>query len=240
MATLLVVDDNSFIRMKCSKILTDNNYHVIEAATGTQAVERYKDEKPDGVLLDLLMPEMDGLEALKELMNIDPDAKVMVVSAIGKPDVVLEALKSGAKDYIVKPFDEARILTAVDKLLGIKNLHRTEGDLVPIRIEIPWETLYLEAADKFIDRFNQKVSPEDYFYERKVYPLAYRDQGAIVLFETEDGPKEYFIIDLKNTQCDKLGRISSSKTEYLEDIKAVQERINKDHKNYLEMREKGD
>ncbi len=118
MAKLLVVDDAAFMRMKCAKLLTENGYEVVEAETGTQAVEKYQANKPDGVLLDITMPDMDGLTALKELKKIDPDARVAMVTAMGQQSIVMEALKSGARDFVVKPFDGARVLAAVEKLLA--------------------------------------------------------------------------------------------------------------------------
>ena len=118
MAKIMVVDDASFIRMKCSKMLTSNGYEVIEASTGAEAVENYKTSRPDAVLLDITMPDMDGLQALKEIKKIDPDARIAMVTAMGQQSIVMEALKSGAKDFVVKPFDPERVLAAVEKLMS--------------------------------------------------------------------------------------------------------------------------
>jgi len=118
MAKILIVDDAAFMRMKCMKLLTDNGYEVVEAETGAQAVEKYQAHKPDGVLLDITMPDMDGLEALKELRKIDPGARVAMVTAMGQQSIVMEALKSGASDFVVKPFDAERVLAAVGRLLN--------------------------------------------------------------------------------------------------------------------------
>lgn len=118
MAKIMVVDDAAFMRMKCVKLLTENGYEVIEAETGAQAVEKYQSSKPDCVLLDITMPDMDGLTALKELRKIDPGARVAMVTAMGQQSIVMEALKSGASDFVVKPFDAERVLNAVGKLLG--------------------------------------------------------------------------------------------------------------------------
>lgn len=118
MAKILVVDDAAFMRMKCAKLLSDNGYEVMEAETGAQAVEKYQSGKPDGVLLDITMPDMDGLAALKEMRRIDPDARVAMVTAMGQQSIVMEALKSGAADFVVKPFDAARVLSAVQKLVS--------------------------------------------------------------------------------------------------------------------------
>lgn len=117
MPTIMVVDDAAFMRMRCKKLLTQSGYDVIEAATGAQAVETYKESKPDAVLLDITMPDMDGLTALKEMKKLDPDVRVAMVSAMGQQSVVMDALKSGAKDFVVKPFEADRVLATVKKLL---------------------------------------------------------------------------------------------------------------------------
>ena len=89
MPKILVVDDAAFMRMKCAKLLTENGYDVVEAATGSEAIEAYKANSPDGVLLDITMPDMDGLTALKHLREIDPNAKVAMVTAMGQQGVVM-------------------------------------------------------------------------------------------------------------------------------------------------------
>ncbi len=118
MARILVVDDAAFMRMKCSKLLVESGHEVMEAGTGAEAVEKYQADKPDAVLLDITMPDMDGLAALKELRKVDPDARVAMVTAMGQQSIVMEALKAGARDFVVKPFDAARVMAAVEKLLG--------------------------------------------------------------------------------------------------------------------------
>lgn len=115
---ILVVDDAAFMRMKCTQLLTRGGHEVIEASTGLEAVQRYKASKPDAVLLDITMPDMDGLQALKEIRKMDPSARVAMVTAMGQQSIVLEALKAGARDFIVKPYDSERVLNAVRKMSG--------------------------------------------------------------------------------------------------------------------------
>ena len=118
MAKILVVDDAEFLRMRISKMLTGAGHEIIEAENGVVAVESYKKLKPDAVLMDVTMPEMDGLTALKEIRAYDPNAKVVMLTALGQESVVLEAVKAGARDFVVKPFDRERVLGAVSKILG--------------------------------------------------------------------------------------------------------------------------
>lgn len=116
MPTILVVDDAAFMRMRMSKILTEAGYHVVQAENGLDAIEKYKASRPDAVLMDITMPEMDGLTALKELKALDPTARIAMLTALGQQQVVLDAVKSGAKDFLVKPADGERVLAAVSKL----------------------------------------------------------------------------------------------------------------------------
>lgn len=118
MAKVLVVDDAAFMRQRCMKLLNENGYDTVSAEDGRQAVEQFKSQKPDAVLLDITMPDMDGLEALKEIIKLDGNAKVAMVTAIGQQNMVMECLKSGAKDFVVKPFDPGRVLAAVKKMVG--------------------------------------------------------------------------------------------------------------------------
>ncbi len=117
MPMILVVDDAAFMRMRCTKLLAENGYDVAEAANGVEALQKYGEHKPDGVLLDITMPDMDGIQTLKKLMDTDPGARVAMVTAMGQQSMVIEALKSGAKDFVIKPFNADRVLSAVEKLL---------------------------------------------------------------------------------------------------------------------------
>ncbi|MCH7654850.1 MAG: response regulator [Chloroflexi bacterium] len=118
MTKILIVDDAAFMRMKTKKLLAAMGYDVVEASNGAEAVDTYKRTKPDCVLLDITMPDMDGLTALKLLLALDPNARVTMLTAMGQQTIVLEALQSGAVDFIVKPFDSARVLAAVEKMVA--------------------------------------------------------------------------------------------------------------------------
>lgn len=118
MTKILVVDDAEFLRVRISKMLVGDGYEVIEAENGLLALNAYKSQKPDVVLMDITMPEMDGLTALREILSVDSAAKVIMLTALGQESVVLEAIKSGAKDFIVKPFERDRVVGALQKLVG--------------------------------------------------------------------------------------------------------------------------
>ena|ERR1700730_8545052 len=116
---ILVVDDAAFMRMMIKEILSKNGYEVVgEANDGVQAVQKYKDVNPDLVTMDITMPEMDGIQALKEIRKIDSNAKVIMCSAMGQQAMVIDAIQAGAKDFIVKPFQADRVIEAVKKTLG--------------------------------------------------------------------------------------------------------------------------
>lgn len=116
---ILVCDDAAFMRMMIKDILTKNGYNVAgEAENGAKAVEKYKELKPDLVMMDITMPEMDGIQALKAIKAADPAAIVIMCSAMGQQAMVIESIQSGAKDFIVKPFDKDRVLEAVKKAIG--------------------------------------------------------------------------------------------------------------------------
>ena len=118
MAKILIVDDAEFLRVRISKMLVSGGHEVIEADNGLNAVNTYKSAKPDAVLMDITMPEMDGLAALKEIRAADSNARVVMLTALGQESVVMEAIKSGAKDFVVKPFDPERVLAAITKALA--------------------------------------------------------------------------------------------------------------------------
>ena len=116
---ILVCDDAAFMRMMIKDILTKNGYNIAgEAENGKRAVEKYNETKPDLVLMDITMPEMDGIQALKKIKEMDPGACVIMCSAMGQQAMVIEAIQSGAKDFIVKPFQAERVLEAVKKVVG--------------------------------------------------------------------------------------------------------------------------
>ena len=116
---ILIVDDAAFMRMMIKDILTKNGYNVVgEADNGAKAVEKYNELKPDLVLMDITMPEMDGIQALKAIKGSDGGAKVIMCSAMGQQTMVIESIQSGAKDFIVKPFQADRVIEAVQKVLG--------------------------------------------------------------------------------------------------------------------------
>jgi two-component system chemotaxis response regulator CheY len=119
MARVLVVDDAAFMRKVVSDALSKGGHEVIgEASNGVEAIARYQELQPELMTLDITMPEMDGLAALKEIMAMDPRARIIMCSALGQESKVLEAIKSGAKDFVVKPFKVERVLDAVGKAMA--------------------------------------------------------------------------------------------------------------------------
>lgn len=116
---ILICDDAAFMRMMIKDILTKNGYNVVgEAENGAKAVEKYQELKPDLVLMDITMPEMDGIQALKAIKAADPSATVIMCSAMGQQAMVIESIQAGAKDFIVKPFQADRVIEAVKKVVG--------------------------------------------------------------------------------------------------------------------------
>jgi two-component system, chemotaxis family, chemotaxis protein CheY len=119
MARVLVVDDAAFMRKMVTDALVKGGHEVVgEAGNGNEAVARYQELRPEVTTLDITMPEKDGLVALQEIMALDPSARVIMCSALGQESKVLESIKIGAKDFVVKPFQPDRVLGAVDKALS--------------------------------------------------------------------------------------------------------------------------
>lgn len=117
--SVLICDDAAFMRVMIKDILTKNGYEVVgEAENGIKAVEKYTETKPDLVMMDITMPEMDGIQALKKIKGGDPGATIIMCSAMGQQAMVIESIQSGAKDFIVKPFQADRVLEAVKKAIG--------------------------------------------------------------------------------------------------------------------------
>jgi two-component system chemotaxis response regulator CheY len=119
MPKILIADDGEFQRVQAARLLATEGFTILEAENGTQAVDQFRGEKPDLVLLDVAMPEKDGLTALKEILAVKPDAKIIMLSSPGQEAIILKAIRAGAKDYIVKPLDRDRVLGAVRKVIGV-------------------------------------------------------------------------------------------------------------------------
>ena len=118
MAKVLVVDDAAFMRVRAAKVLTDSGHEVEQAENGLEAVKKYADWRPDAVLMDITMPEMDGLTALRAIRKLDPKARIAMVTAMGQQAIVMQALKDGARDFVLKPMQPDRILAALAKILS--------------------------------------------------------------------------------------------------------------------------
>lgn len=117
--TFLVVDDAIFMRTVLNKILTEADFTVVgEAGNGLQAIEMAQELKPDIVILDITMPEMGGLEAIEKILEVSPNTKIIMCSAMGQHGKVVEAIKKGAKDFIVKPFEKTRVLQAIYNVMN--------------------------------------------------------------------------------------------------------------------------
>ncbi len=117
--SILIVDDAAFMRMMIKNILSKNGYEIVgEAENGQVAVELYKKLKPDLVTMDITMPEMNGIDGVKAIRGFDPNANIIMCSAMGQQAMVMEAIQAGAKDFIVKPFQQDRILQAIGRVLA--------------------------------------------------------------------------------------------------------------------------
>jgi two-component system chemotaxis response regulator CheY len=116
---ILVVDDAAFMRMMIKDVLSKNGYTVAgEAENGAKAIEKYKELQPELVIMDITMPEVDGIQAVKEIKKGDPNAKIIMCSAMGQQAMVIESIQAGARDFIVKPFQADRVIEAVKKVIG--------------------------------------------------------------------------------------------------------------------------
>ncbi|MFN2398256.1 MAG: response regulator [Gemmatimonadaceae bacterium] len=117
--TVLICDDAVFMRTMIGDILQQSGFDVVgEAETGTQAVEKFKQLRPDLVTMDIIMPDMGGIDAVREITKIDAGARILMCSAMGQQALVVEAIQAGAKDFVVKPFQPSRVLEAVQRVLG--------------------------------------------------------------------------------------------------------------------------
>ena len=117
--TVLVCDDAVFMRTMIGDILTQAGLDVVgEAESGQEAVKKYKELRPDLVTMDIIMPEMGGIDAVRAITDFDPQARVLMCSAMGQQALVVEAIQAGAKDFVVKPFQPSRVLEAVQRVLG--------------------------------------------------------------------------------------------------------------------------
>lgn len=117
-AKILIVDDAIFMRRMLGDILKEAGHEIVgEAVNGREAIEKYRKVRPDVVTMDIIMPEMGGIEAVKDIISNDKAAKILMVSAMGQQQLVVEAIQAGAKDFIVKPFEASRVITAVERIL---------------------------------------------------------------------------------------------------------------------------
>ena len=117
--TVLICDDAVFMRTMLAEILTQAGFAVIgQAQTGAEAVEKYRELKPDLVTMDIVMPDMGGIDAVKEITKEFPEARILMCSAMGQQSLVIEAIQAGARDFVVKPFQPSRVLEAVQRVLG--------------------------------------------------------------------------------------------------------------------------
>ncbi|WP_435923316.1 response regulator [Paenibacillus sp. DYY-L-2] len=120
MKKIMVVDDAAFMRLMLKNILSKNGYEVVgEAENGQEAIDKYKSLAPDIVTMDITMPVMEGVEAVKRIRSIDPNAKIVMCSAMGQQAMVVQSIQAGAKDFIVKPFQEDRVLEAIQKIAAM-------------------------------------------------------------------------------------------------------------------------
>ena len=118
MAVILLVDDSKFMRDRVDKLLVQEGYTTHQASNGRDAVEIYPKVKPQLVIMDITMPDMDGITAVEEMLKVDPQAKIVMLSAMGQKEMVLQAVAKGAKYFLVKPFEPSKVLEVVKKFVG--------------------------------------------------------------------------------------------------------------------------
>jgi two-component system, chemotaxis family, chemotaxis protein CheY len=118
--TFVIVDDAIFMRTLLKKMIAeDENYHIVgEGSNGYEAIEQARKNQPDVMTLDITMPDMDGIKAVKEILTVSPKTKILMVSAMGQQSMVIEAIKLGARDFVVKPFEKSRVLQAIKNILS--------------------------------------------------------------------------------------------------------------------------
>jgi len=118
MSTVMIVDDSHFIRLRLTKLLSQHGYQVVEAKDGEEAVQAYRRQPADAVLMDMAMPRKHGSAALREMRAFDPQARVIMLTGVNQQAVVLRAMQAGAEDFLVKPFDDEQVLKALQKALA--------------------------------------------------------------------------------------------------------------------------
>lgn len=118
MAKILVTDDAAFMRMMLKNILEEAGHEIVEASNGIEAIEQYEAHKPDLVTMDITMPEMEGIPAVREIVKRDPNAKIIMCTAMGQQSMVIGAIEAGAKGFVVKPFQKDKVLGEINKLIG--------------------------------------------------------------------------------------------------------------------------
>lgn len=117
MAKIMIVDDSLFIRNRLSKLIVEHGYETVVARDGKEAVDIYRSAKPDAVLLDVTMPNKDGLKALSEIRQLDPQARIIMLTALDQQSVATQAIQKGAKDFLVKPIHSGRVIAALQRVL---------------------------------------------------------------------------------------------------------------------------